>query len=293
MTNILSFDIEEWYLEKVFNGNRNYKYQQFDKKLQEILEELDKNNIKATFFCVGKMATEFPGVIRLITSKGHEIGCHSNEHTWLDKMDKATLKQDTQDAINALEDVSGQKVKSYRAPAFSITEKNKWAISVLKECGIENDSSIFPAPRDFGGYPSFSQDTPCRICYQGAEVKEYPICFANVMGKSIAFSGGGYFRMLSNSTIKNMMKKRDYNIFYFHLKDLIDEKIGMLNKKQYEEYFKEPGTLKNRCVRYLKDNLRFGNVYDKLAGLMTNSSFISVATASEYINWTEKETIIL
>lgn len=291
--NILSFDIEEWYLEKHFNGDRAAKYVQYDNKLHKILDELDKNNLKATFFCVGKMATEFPDVIRLITSKGHEIGCHSNEHTWLDKMDEATLKRDTQYAIRALEDVCGQKVKSYRAPAFSITENNKWAVSVLAECGIENDSSIFPAARDFGGYPSFPQDTPCKISYQSSELKEYPVCFSNVMGKSIAFSGGGYFRMLSNSTIKNMMNKRDYNIFYFHLKDVIDEKIGMLSKNQFEDYFKEPGTLKNRCVRYLKDNLRFGNVYDKLAGLMTNSSFISIATASECINWTEKETIIL
>lgn len=293
MMNILSFDIEEWYLEKHFNGDRAAKYVQYDNKLHEILDELDKNNLKATFFCVGKMATEFPDVIRLIASKSHEIGCHSNEHTWLDKMDEATLKQDTEDAIKALEDVSGQKVKSYRAPAFSITEKNKWAVSVLTECGIENDASIFPAARDFGGYPSFPQDTPCRINYQGAVLNEFPICLTKVMGKPIAFSGGGYFRLIPYGYVTKTMKNREYNIFYFHLKDLIDERIGMLNKSQYEEYFKEPGTLKNRYMRYMKDNLSFGDIYKKLCKLESSFSFLNVQEAQNTIYWQEEKIIEL
>lgn len=281
--NILTFDIEEWYLEK-FYGGREYKYHQFDEMFHKLLDELDRQDIKATFFCVGKLALEFPEVVKTIAARGHEVGCHSNEHTWLDKMDELVLRSDTSEAIKALEDVSGQKVVSYRAPAFSITEKNKWAFGILSECGIENDSSVFPAARDFGGYPSFPQDTPCRIDYQGAIIKEFPIPQAALFGKQLAFSGGGYFRLLPYAYVRRQMQKRDYNIWYFHLADLIDERVKMFNKQEHEEYYKEPGTLKNRMVRYFKSNIGTKNGYKKLIKHLNSFDFISIREANTMIN---------
>lgn len=117
--NILSFDIEEWYLEQILHGGHSFRYKQFDETLTRVLEELDSLGIKATFFCVGKLAVNFPQVLRIIAARGHEIGCHSNEHTWLNKMTERQLKDDTLNAIKTLEDIVGEKVVSYRAPAFS------------------------------------------------------------------------------------------------------------------------------------------------------------------------------
>lgn len=292
--NILSFDIEEWYLEKILHGGRDFRYQQFDDAFAKLMDELDNFGIKATFFCVGKLALEYPQVVKTIVEKGHEVGCHSNEHTWLDKMDEATLRQDTKDAIKALEDVCGQRVTAYRAPAFSITEKNKWAVDVLAECGIESDSSIFPASRDFGGYPVFPQDTPCLIKHGNAVIKEYPISLTTIAGKKIAYSGGGYFRMLPYGLVKRTINKRDYNICYFHLNDLIDQKMKMMSRVEYEEYFKEPGTLKNRVLRYMKSNVGTGDAYRKLIRLFNNDvSFVSLREAGDKIDWVNVNTIKL
>ena len=52
--NILSFDIEEWSLEKDYFGGHKEKYAEFDRLLDHILEQLNNYNIKATFFCLGK-----------------------------------------------------------------------------------------------------------------------------------------------------------------------------------------------------------------------------------------------
>ena len=54
---ILTFDIEEWYIEKKFNGGHKEKYQEFDYYLKSILDVLDETSTKATFFCLGKIAT--------------------------------------------------------------------------------------------------------------------------------------------------------------------------------------------------------------------------------------------
>ena len=291
--NILTFDIEEWYIEKVFGGGRVFKYQQFDETFNKVLDELDKLGIKATFFCVGRMATDFPDVIKRITNRGHELGCHSNVHTWLDKMDEAILRKDTTDALKALADVSGQKVVSYRAPAFSIMGKTKWAVGVLSDCGIEIDASIFPAVRDYGGYAAFPYDVPCKISYQGVTLKEYPISMVSIFGKRIAYSGGGYFRLIPYWMVNWTIKKRDYNICYFHLEDLIHEKHEMLSKKAYEVYFKEPATLKNRFVRYVKRDIGNGDAYSKLQKLLSQHPFANIQQADVLIDWEKVKTVSL
>lgn len=291
--NILTFDIEEWYLEKILHNGRTFRYQQFDETFAKVLDELEKLGIKATFFCIGKLALDFSQVVREIARRGHEVGCHSNEHTWLNKMTEEQLRQDTEEAIKALEDASGQKVVSYRAPAFSITQENKWAVNVLAECGIENDASIFPTSRDFGGYKGFPQDTPCIISHDGATLKEYPISLTSVMGRQIAYSGGGYFRILPYWFVNRTMKKRDYNVCYFHLNDLIKQKIAFKSKAEYEEYFKEPGTLKNRILRYAKSNVGTGDAYGKLQRLLSEHLFVSIREANKMIEWNKVNTITL
>ena len=97
--NILTFDIEEWYLEKVNHGGRENLYNLYDETFCVLLDELDKQNIKATFFCVGKLAKDFPNVVQEISNRGHEVGCHSNIHTWVNKMTEDELRQDSIEAI--------------------------------------------------------------------------------------------------------------------------------------------------------------------------------------------------
>ena len=93
--NILTFDIEEWFQEKAYFGNHSERYKQYDLYLDRILETLDKQGFKATFFCLGGMATEFPDVVKKISGNGHEIGCHSFKHVWLNKMSREEWKEDT------------------------------------------------------------------------------------------------------------------------------------------------------------------------------------------------------
>lgn len=282
--NLLTFDIEEWYIEQQLGG-RTEKYTEFDYYLDTILDKLDEHDFKATFFCVGEMGKSFPEVIRKIQRHGHEIGCHSNTHTWLNKMTKARCHEDTCCAVDSLEQCIGEKVKSYRAPAFSIGESNKWAFEILAENGIECDASVFPASRDFGGFPNFGQKEPCIIEYNGIRLKEFPICTTKVIGKEMAYSGGGYFRFFPLSFVKKEMTKSKYAMCYFHIGDLIPESHGVMSKEAYEDYFKEPGTLKARYVRYLKSNLGKKNAFCKMMKLIDEMDFVGLQKANQTIEW--------
>jgi peptidoglycan/xylan/chitin deacetylase (PgdA/CDA1 family) len=45
-----------------------------------VLEELEKNEVKATFFCVGDNVRKFPETFRMLKLKGHRIGNHTMHH---------------------------------------------------------------------------------------------------------------------------------------------------------------------------------------------------------------------
>ena len=282
--NILTFDIEEWYLESMRN-NRSEKYAEYDSYLGRILDLLDERQLKATFFCVGKMGVLFPEVIRRIHSRGHEVGCHSNIHTWLNKMNEAECREDTHEAVDSLEQCIGEKVRSYRAPAFSIGGSNKWSFEILAENGIERDASVFPSARDFGGFPNFGHKAPVIVDYQGTVIKEFPVCMTKILGKEAAYSGGGYFRFFPLSFIENRMALNGYNMCYFHINDLIPETKGLVSKKEYEAYFHEPGTLKARYSRFVKSNLGKKHAFDKMSDLIRHRDFMNLQNADCQIDW--------
>ena len=282
--NILTFDIEEWYLNHQKGGSK-IKYDEYDCYLDAILNQLDERQERATFFCVGEMGRLFPEVIRKIQQRGHEIGCHSNIHTWLNKMTETECREDTHCAVDSLEQCIGNKVLSYCAPAFSIGESNKWVFEILAEEGIERDASIFPATRDFGGFRNFGQKSPCIVEYCGIKIKEFPICTTNLMGKELAYSGGGYFRFFPLGFIEKEIKKSTYAMCYFHIGDLVQESHGVMSKAAYESYFKEPGTVKARYDRYLKSNFGKKRAFPKMMKLIGSIDFINVEQAEEMIDW--------
>jgi len=203
--NILTFDIEDWY-------NCDFISNDFDwgkhevriyEGVDRILEELSKRDLKGTFFCLGWLAENHPDVIRSIHKEGHHIGCHSYQHELSFRFDRDGFKEDTLKSKSLLEDVIGESVNAFRAPGFSITENNTWALETLSEMGFEYDCSLFPAAHDYGGFTSYGKAEPTVLSLpNGTTLKEFPINIHKLMGKDIVFSGGGFFRFFPYTVIK-------------------------------------------------------------------------------------------
>lgn len=281
--NILTFDIEDWYIWDNLGFLTPEKRNEYDDKLSRLLDLLEQRDIKATFFCVGMMAERFPEVIKKISEKGHEIGCHSDTHSWLNKMSEKECFEDTRSAIDRLEQCTGKKVVSYRAPAFSVGDTSKWIFSVLAQNGIIRDSSVFPANRDFGGFPSFISDSPSIIQCGKSILKEFPITLTSTLAGRTAFSGGGYFRVFPYKFILSRMKKRAYNICYFHLADFVT--VQRFSKAEYEAYFKEKAGLFSTRVRSFKMNVGKDRSWSKFERLLTSFDFVSLAQADSLADW--------
>ena len=170
---------------------------------------LDQSKNSATFFILGWVAEKHPDIVKRIHENGYEIGSHSYMHQLVYSQTRDEFKEDLKRSIQLLEDVSGDKVRYFRAPGFSITEKSLWAFEIIHELGIEIECSVFPANRAHGGLPSYGHNCPSIINYNGISLKELPINTHSFMGQKIVFTGGGYFRLLPYKLIKKWTKKSD------------------------------------------------------------------------------------
>ena len=238
MMNILTFDLEDWfhilnYSETSIPLGWDDKESRIERNTERILTLLDEKKIKATWFCLGWVAKKYPSLVKKI-SLNHDIACHSVNHQLIFDMNAAEVKKDILNNIHLLEDLCGKKITSYRAPGFSFTAKTKWIIPILAEAGIIYECSIFPAKRNHGGFNTFPLAIPCRISYDGLEIREFPMNTTTILGKKFVFSGGGYFRLLPYKAISTLMNKSEYVMTYFHPRDFDPEQpvLDKLSRKR-------------------------------------------------------------
>ena len=279
--NILTFDIEEWFhildndSTKTEAEWKNYE-PRIHQNMDRIFDMLEKHNQKATFFCMGWIAEQYPEVIKQISDKGYEIGSHTQRHQLIYEQTPKEFKKDVERSIKTLEDISGKKVRSFRAPGFSIVEDNVWAFEALAELGIEIDCSVFPAPRIHGGLPNFSPAQPTIIDIKGHKLKEFPINTYKLLGKDVIFSGGGYFRLFPYSLLKRYTRKSDYVMSYLHPRDFDP------NQPVIPELSKS---------RKLRSYVGLKGALNKLDKWLTDFYFIDLETADKQIDW-EKAKIV-
>lgn len=114
-----------------------------------LLDIYAKLGIKGTFFFVGDMADKFPEVVKMIIPYGHEVASHGWSHEVFNGFDVLPYKTQVEHLARSkklLEDISGQEVISFRAPALRINSNTARA---LAETGFKIDSSIAPQRFDF------------------------------------------------------------------------------------------------------------------------------------------------
>ena len=272
---ILTFDIEEWFHLLDNDSTKSLKqWNNFDSRIRIgmdlIYDILEKTEKSATFFVVGWMAEKYPEIIREISDRGFEVGSHTHLHQLAYDQDRTTFFGDVEKSIKTLEDCTGKKVTSFRAPGFSITKNNKWAFEVLHELGITKDSSVFPAGRSHGGLPSYTQAEPSILKYNGIQLKEFPINTNTILGKPFIFSGGGYFRLLPYELIKSFTKKSDYVMSYFHPRDFDHEQPLV------------PGL---SLPRRFKSYVGLKKCKPKLERWLNDFDFIDLQQANKKVNW--------
>lgn len=81
-----------------------------------ILNTLQKENVKVTFFMVGDWVKKYPEAVKKIYEAGHEIGNHSDTHPHVNKMSYEKNRKEIIECSNKIKEITGKSTSLYRGP---------------------------------------------------------------------------------------------------------------------------------------------------------------------------------
>lgn len=266
MLNALSIDVEDWFCPHYFAKYINKKDWdsleiRIDININTILEILNIRKIHATFFLLGWIAERLPNLIEKIVENGHEIGIHGYDHTQIFNQTREEFRNDIEKTLKVIKSIADIQVYGYRAPVFSVIERTRWALDVLKEFGIKYDSSVYPdSIHPEYGIAGFNHN----IHIQDNGLIEVPLNSVKVLSMNIPISGGGYFRLYPYFLSKFLIKKHIRRlplIFYLHPWELDD--------------FSPP--IKTNLIERLRYNNGKKNMGNKLSKLLYDFEFTTIS----------------
>lgn len=119
--------------------------------IDKILDTLNKNQVKVTFFMVGDWIDKYPEAVKKIASSGHEIGNHSNTHPHVNQMSLEKNEEQIKECANKIERLTGKRSTLYRGPYGEYNDivitaaKNQnhktiqWSLDTLDYKGLTED----------------------------------------------------------------------------------------------------------------------------------------------------------
>lgn len=138
-------------INSVFNSKTKkelpiYNVQRDDKKIaisfdcawgvdytDRLLEIMQEENIKCTFFMVEFWVTKYPDYVKKIDEFGHELGTHSATHPHMNSLNKSSVIKELNSSKQTIEQVLGKRIELFRAP---YGEYNDTLIKTAKELGL-------------------------------------------------------------------------------------------------------------------------------------------------------------
>jgi peptidoglycan-N-acetylglucosamine deacetylase len=105
-----------------------------DPYTQRLLEVLDRHQVKATFFLIGKFVEQRPDIARAVVAAGHAIGNHTWDHPNLIFCSVAELRRQLRQTQHAIFDATGVEAKLFRPPFGG---RRPDTLSVARSLGLQ------------------------------------------------------------------------------------------------------------------------------------------------------------
>ena len=252
--NIMTIDLEEWYhanyRDDFFGESGKYEIRIIE-NTERILDLFKKYRIKATFFVLGIEAEKFPGLIKKLSDRGHDIAIHGYTHDVLYDTSPEEFADNILKAKKLVEDITRKEVVGYRAPSWSINGKNLYLLKKLEALGFLYDASVFPVKNMLYGMPKAGRFLHKPVVgEQELNLYEIPMSTIRLLGINFPFSGGFYFRVIPLFLIKLGIRLLNSKglpvIFYLHPRE-VDKKHPRMKMRYHEKLIHYTGV--KRCIR--------------------------------------------
>ena len=102
-------------------------------KTRQIMDICDEYNVKATFFLVGFWIDKYPEMVAEISSRGFEIGTHSETHPQMSKLSESKCREELVSSSKKIFELTGKPVTLFRPP---FGDYNNQLLSVAKGLGL-------------------------------------------------------------------------------------------------------------------------------------------------------------
>ena len=288
ITNALTVDVEDYFQVSAFEphidrADWDRLECRVERNIARILELFAQYDAKATFFTLGWVAQRYPALVREIVQQGHELASHGFAHQRASSLSEADFFADISQARSLLEDIAGVAVQGYRAPSFSINERNLWAFDALSRAGYAYSSSVYPIRHDHYGMP----DAPRFPHWRASGLLEIPITTLRLRERNYPASGGGYFRLLPYRASKWMFTQvnqveQQPVVFYFHPWEIDPEqpRVEAAAAKAKFRHYLNLNRMERRLAQLLQD-FRWGRMDEIFlsASQLPHSSAASAASA--------------
>ena len=197
------------------------------------------------------------------------MASHGYGHELVPLLGPENFRADLERSIEAIEEASGTRPAGYRAPGFSISQREHWALDIVAELGLQFDSSIFPAERAHGGAPGADRLPHELALPSGRRLRECPISVTRILGREMAYCGGGYLRLFPYRFIRSRIAAANARgepvVLYIHPRDIDPDqpRIEMPAGRRFKSYVGLGGAYEK--LRRLLAEFRFGSVSEALA----------------------------
>lgn len=285
-THFFTVDVEEYFQVSAFEPYApRDRWPSFEPRLDQsmdwLLETLARAGVTGTFFTLGWVARNRPGIVKRIAAAGHEVASHGFWHRRITTLSPAEFRQDLRDAKDALEQESGQPVRGFRAPSFSIVPGGEWALEILAEEGHTYDSSLFPFGRKGYGYPGVMLDPHTLVLPNGSSIYEFPMTMAHMLGRKVPASGGGWFRQfpygITRLAFAQHSEAKMPGMFYIHPWEVDPNQPRLkTNLVTRLRHYRGLGVTRERIERLLRE-FRFTSIRDGLAVAKERTSRLGAA----------------
>lgn len=203
---VITVDVEDWYhVCGARESGKRFENSRVEYATALLLDLFKRCGVTATFFMLGEVMEQHPGLAPLIVQDGHELASHGWSHQLVPELGPQRFREELEQTAALMQAQTGGRPYGFRAPRWSLCRRRTpWAFDQLAALGYRYDSSLTPLAMI--GDPDGPQK-PHQISTSSGLLWELPPLVTPTWFGNLPVGGGWGFRFFPYWLIRQTMQQ--------------------------------------------------------------------------------------